>query len=66
MRNVLIARNLPFVLSLVAGMALWEIVGRNSSPAFLVPLSRDAGAAVGAPGRRHADRPDAQFGRRYS
>lgn len=32
-------RRLPFVLSLIAGMALWEIVGRNSSPAFLVPLS---------------------------
>ena len=34
-----VRRSLPFVLSLVAGMALWEIVGRNSSPAFLVPLS---------------------------
>jgi ABC-type nitrate/sulfonate/bicarbonate transport system permease component len=32
-------RRIPFVLSLVAGLALWEIVGRNSSPAFLVPLS---------------------------
>ena len=35
----LITRRIPFVLSLLAGMALWEIVGRNSSPAFLVPLS---------------------------
>ena len=39
MRNALMTRRLPFVLSLIAGMALWEIVGRNSSPAFLVPLS---------------------------
>ena len=39
MRNALMSRRLPFVLSLIAGMALWEIVGRNSSPAFLVPLS---------------------------
>jgi NitT/TauT family transport system permease protein len=38
-RNALMSRRLPFVLSLIAGMALWEIVGRNSSPAFLVPLS---------------------------
>ena len=34
-----IVRHAPFVLSLLAGMALWEIIGRNSSPAFLVPLS---------------------------
>ena len=39
MRSILITRHLPFVLSLLAGMALWEIVGRHSSPAFLVPLS---------------------------
>ena len=39
MRHALMTRRLPFVLSLIAGMALWEIVGRNSSPAFLVPLS---------------------------
>jgi NitT/TauT family transport system permease protein len=38
MRQAVI-RNIPFALSLIAGMALWEIVGRNSSPAFLVPLS---------------------------
>jgi NitT/TauT family transport system permease protein len=38
-RHALITRHVPFVLSLLAGMALWEIVGRNSSPAFLVPLS---------------------------
>ena len=29
----------PFLLSLVAGMALWELVGRHTSPAFMVPLS---------------------------
>lgn len=34
-----LTRRVPFALSLLAGMALWEIVGRNSSPAFLVPLS---------------------------
>jgi NitT/TauT family transport system permease protein len=32
-------RHAPFVLSLLVGMAIWEIAGRNSSPAFLVPLS---------------------------
>jgi ABC-type nitrate/sulfonate/bicarbonate transport system permease component len=32
-------RHAPFVLSLLAGMALWEIAGRNSNAAFLVPLS---------------------------
>jgi len=34
-----ITRRLPQLLSLAAGMALWEIAGRASSPAFLVPLS---------------------------
>jgi NitT/TauT family transport system permease protein len=38
-RRFSITRHLPFVLSLIAGMALWEIVGRHSSAAFLVPLS---------------------------
>jgi len=32
-------RYLPFVLSLLVGMALWEVVGRRTSPAFMVPLS---------------------------
>src|SRR5215211_959835 len=32
-------RHGPFWLSLFAGMAVWEIVGRNTSPAFMVPLS---------------------------
>jgi ABC-type nitrate/sulfonate/bicarbonate transport system permease component len=40
-RNVLdsLRKNAPVWLSLLAGAALWEIVGRNSNPAFLVPLS---------------------------
>ena len=33
------ARYAPLALSLLAGMALWEIVGRNSNAAFMVPLS---------------------------
>jgi len=32
-------RRAPVVLSLIAGIALWEIAGRASSPAFLVPFS---------------------------
>jgi ABC-type nitrate/sulfonate/bicarbonate transport system permease component len=31
--------SMAFLLSLAAGVALWEVVGRHSSPAFLVPLS---------------------------
>ena len=38
-RHAAIARHAPFVLSLLAGMALWEIAGRQASPAFMVPLS---------------------------
>ncbi len=34
-----IRRHAPFWLSIFAGLALWEIAGRNSSPAFLVPFS---------------------------
>jgi ABC-type nitrate/sulfonate/bicarbonate transport system permease component len=34
-----IVRHAPLATSLVAGMALWEIVGRNTSAAFMVPLS---------------------------
>jgi NitT/TauT family transport system permease protein len=32
-------RHAPFWLSLIAGIALWEIAGRNTSQAFLVPFS---------------------------
>jgi NitT/TauT family transport system permease protein len=39
LRLDLIHRHAPFWLSLFAGMALWEVVGRYSSPAFMVPLS---------------------------
>jgi ABC-type nitrate/sulfonate/bicarbonate transport system permease component len=38
-RRETLARYAPSVLSLLAGMLLWEIVGRRSSPAFMVPLS---------------------------
>jgi len=34
-----IRRHAPFWLSILAGLALWEIAGHNSSPAFLVPFS---------------------------
>ena len=39
MRHEFIRHRVPFVLSLIAGMALWEIVGRHTSAAFMVPLS---------------------------
>lgn len=32
-------RHGPFLLSLLGGLAVWEIAGRNSGPAFMVPLS---------------------------
>jgi NitT/TauT family transport system permease protein len=34
-----ISRHGPFLLSLFGGLALWEIVGRNTSVAFMAPLS---------------------------
>ena len=34
-----IRRNAPFWLSIFAGIALWEIVGRSTSAAFMVPFS---------------------------
>ena len=39
MLNSYIRRHAPFWLSLIAGIAIWEIAGRNSSPAFMVPFS---------------------------
>jgi NitT/TauT family transport system permease protein len=30
---------MPFLLSLAAGIVAWEVIGRNTSPAFMVPLS---------------------------
>jgi NitT/TauT family transport system permease protein len=32
-------RHMPFLLSLAAGIVAWEVIGRNTSPAFMVPLS---------------------------
>ncbi|HEY7997705.1 MAG TPA: ABC transporter permease [Pseudolabrys sp.] len=34
-----IRRNAPFWISIVAGIALWEIAGRSTSAAFMVPFS---------------------------
>jgi ABC-type nitrate/sulfonate/bicarbonate transport system permease component len=34
-----LARQAPFLISLVIGLAAWEIIGRNSSEAFMAPLS---------------------------
>jgi len=32
-------RHVPFLVSLAVGAVAWEVVGRNTSPAFMVPLS---------------------------
>jgi ABC-type nitrate/sulfonate/bicarbonate transport system permease component len=32
-------RHVPFLLSLAACIVAWEVIGRNTSPAFMVPLS---------------------------
>jgi NitT/TauT family transport system permease protein len=37
--NATLRRNLPFWLSIAAGLALWEIAGRSTSAAFMVPFS---------------------------
>jgi NitT/TauT family transport system permease protein len=37
--NSSIRRNAPFWTSLLAGIALWEIAGRSTSAAFMVPFS---------------------------
>src|ERR1700686_971680 len=34
-----IRRNAPFWISITAGIALWEIAGRSTSAAFMVPFS---------------------------
>jgi ABC-type nitrate/sulfonate/bicarbonate transport system permease component len=39
MKSQYLARHAPFLLSLAAGLALWEVVGHYTNPAFLVPLS---------------------------
>jgi ABC-type nitrate/sulfonate/bicarbonate transport system permease component len=35
----LMGRRAPFILSLLAGIVLWEIAGRSTSTAFMVPFS---------------------------
>jgi hypothetical protein len=32
-------RHTPFWFSIFAGIAVWEIAGRSTSPAFMVPFS---------------------------
>jgi NitT/TauT family transport system permease protein len=39
MTTTAIRRNAPFWISLLAGIALWEIAGRSTSAAFMVPFS---------------------------
>jgi ABC-type nitrate/sulfonate/bicarbonate transport system permease component len=39
MNNASIRRHWPFWLSIFAGVALWEIAGRSTSKAFMVPFS---------------------------
>jgi ABC-type nitrate/sulfonate/bicarbonate transport system permease component len=34
-----LGRRTPFILSLLAGILIWEIAGRNTSTAFMVPFS---------------------------
>jgi NitT/TauT family transport system permease protein len=39
MRSLRLANHSTFVISLIGGLAVWEIAGRYASPAFLVPFS---------------------------
>ena len=39
MLNTAIRRQAPFWLSIAAGIAIWEIAGRMTSQAFMVPFS---------------------------
>jgi NitT/TauT family transport system permease protein len=39
LQTAYIRRHLPFWLSLLAGIAVWEIAGRSTSAAFMVPFS---------------------------
>lgn len=36
---ILLRRHAPFLLSLIGGLAIWEIAGRMTSAAFMVPFS---------------------------
>jgi ABC-type nitrate/sulfonate/bicarbonate transport system permease component len=38
-RREALGRHAPLVISLAAGVALWEVVGRHTSAAFMVPFS---------------------------
>lgn len=38
-RREVLARHAPFVVSLALGVAVWEIVGRHTSAAFMAPFS---------------------------
>lgn len=39
MVSTVLGRRAPFILSLLAGILLWEIAGRSTSTAFMVPFS---------------------------
>ena len=39
MVSTVLGRRAPFILSLLAGMLLWELAGRSTSTAFMVPFS---------------------------
>ena len=39
MTTAAIRRHAPFWISIAAGIALWEIAGRSTSAAFMVPFS---------------------------
>jgi NitT/TauT family transport system permease protein len=39
MQSTALRSRLPFIISLAAGIALWEIAGRSTSQAFMVPFS---------------------------
>ncbi|MGC1464504.1 MAG: ABC transporter permease [Pseudolabrys sp.] len=39
MLNTYVRRHAPFWISILAGIALWEIAGRSTSAAFMVPFS---------------------------
>ena len=37
--TTILRRNAPFWISIACGIALWEIAGRSTSAAFMVPFS---------------------------
>ena len=44
-----IRRHAPFWISLAAGIAIWEIAGRSTSAAFMVPFSETLVAFLNTP-----------------